>query len=173
MSVIAISDIRKGLHDWIHGVTGKTAILANQNAPRPALPYYTWSENTIAKVGEDYANNNEVVGNRDFTVSVQGFGNGVLSGLEDLRTSLGKPSVQIALRAKSIIVVDSGAVNDLTGLDDTKWVERSQCDFIFRTSAEVTTGDGIIETVEVHETIKDLDSRTIVADLITITAIGD
>ena len=171
MSAIALSDIRKGLHDWIHGVTGKTAIMANQNAPRPALPYYTWSENTISKMGEDYADATAVVGNRDFTVSIQGFGDGVLSGLEDLRTSLGKPSVQIALRAKNIIVVDSGAVTDLTGLDDTKWVERSQCDFIFRTSAEVTTGDGIIETVEVQETIRDLDNSVIKVDLITITAI--
>ena len=93
--MISLSTIKSGLYTWASTTSGLATIWSDQNAPQPDKPYLTLRIQGISSIGhdslqapEDTGATGGVIGDREFVLFVQGFGDGVLSKLDALRTSL-------------------------------------------------------------------------------------
>lgn len=168
--------VKTSLYTWADSIVNPIPVILYQpNAPRPSLPYVTLYLNSIVSIGDDYlprpdsAGDITLVGDRDFTVQVQAYGDNALTILENLRTSLQKPSVLDTLRANGIVFVNSLAINDITALLDTEWEPRGSMDVLFRIAQTDSDNLGVIETVELEEIFS--NGQSVVYDeTITITA---
>lgn len=170
-----------GTHDniikaWIDAQTGLTAVKAEQNAPQLVKPYLIFKLTTSEQVHEDYisppdsAGDSTISGNREFTIEVQGFGPGVIDKLGTLRSSRNKPTVQEMFRDANLVLVDAEPLLNITGIEDSKFVERASVDFLFRVNSEMTDNIGDIQSVQAEGTYLNPDLSTITVDLITITS---
>jgi len=173
---INIDSIYTALKSWCDTATGLTTIRAEQNGEAPNEPYFTMRIATKTRIGEDYFGSSsnmgviQIVGNRDLTVEMQGYGNGVTEKMEDLVQSLRKPSVQLTFRQAGIAIVDSEPALNITGLDGTEFEERVSCDFIFRVASVTTDEVSYIDTSVVEGTSLGPDLNTISIDTVTITS---
>lgn len=156
--MITHQQIFEKLRAWVlenAPAVGDKVILANQNAPRPALPYITVHITTTAQgehSSEGAPDDNGVAQMENelaCMVSLQAIGSDANTIMGGLRQSLEKPTVHQSLRAAGLpfIRVLSG-VNDLTEQVGTRYEERAGIDAEFRTVAVVTDTVGVIESVE-------------------------
>lgn len=155
-----LSSLREAIRVWAAGClpTDWVVIFADQNSPAPsklsppAPGYLTLRLDALLRPGfRDFYGNIQqldtdvfaasLIGDREFTVSVGGFGPGALQVLEDIRSRLDRESVLEVLRTASIAVVQSFPIQNLTGLYDTQFTERGNLDVRFRTHAEVLDQD--------------------------------
>jgi len=134
--------------------SGTVVVWAEQNAPRPALPYITLnitgSEDkewpTIGPV--DNSGNNEIINDRDFTVSIQAYGPGAYDEINSLRNSLERVTVQQTLRGGGISFISTVAdVQDRTVVIGSKFEERYGFDALFRTSVTVEDNPNFVARV--------------------------
>lgn len=161
--MIDYSKLKDALYDWASTQAGETPVIwANQNAPAPAGTFITLLINPVINIGQDYQTPPEevfgmarIIGNREFTLSIQGFGSGSFQILSDIRFSLNKWTVQHALRLEGIAIIEKLGLNDISELFDTEIEERVSLDVRFRIASpfieDLTTADdevGVIETVE-------------------------
>lgn len=180
---INFSTIKTALVTWITANTGLTyAILADQNSPQPlsssdlkTSSYAVLRIQTTAQIGEDYisppdsvSGNANISGNREITVFIEIKGYNAVSLMCQLRDSLQKPSVQATLRLSKLYYVDNFPVQDITGLDDTQYVERASMDVLFRAYTNIVDNVGVIETAEVSGIIEDQAGNTVYEETITI-----
>ena len=174
--MVSFIDIENALYAWATGVVGSTipVIWYHQNAPRPNAPYVALHLFTQRSVGVDAQlapgdqGENEIVGNRDFTLECQGVGKGSGDICELLKSSLQFLEVQEQLRAAGIAVVDWLAVQDLSELVDSRWEERNVVDFIFRFAQVSTATPGLIEHLNGEATYKSVDNVTITINTIQV-----
>lgn len=168
--------VKTNLYTWASGQSGgNPVIFANENSPRPALPYMTLFLNSLVQIGDDYVprpdgvGDLDLVGDREFTLQVQCFGGDPITLLENMRTSLQKETVLATLRANGIVFVQHNPITDITALLDTEFEPRASMDILFRIAQTDTDNHGLIETVEVQEVFSDGQS-TVYDETVTIAA---
>lgn len=101
-----------------------------------------------------------ITGSTAFTLNVQTFERNTLTDnpandpsrnaydmLTRLRASLGLPSVQTALRAQDIAVIEEGGITDLSEAEDDAFISRASMDVRMRTLSVLTEYTGYIATV--------------------------
>jgi len=150
----AFNDIRNTLYDWAFGiVTPEPVIWADQNAPRPAMPYLTLRITPSSPIGQDYQyspkpdGTGKVTGNREFTLMIQHFGAGGYDAMEALGSSLERFTIQQMLNAGSLAYVQVLPTLDISMLVDTRFEERYSKDVIFRTHVDHSDIPGFINRV--------------------------
>lgn len=159
--------ILQALKDWLadnKGNAGITVVEANQNAPRPALPYITLyvTSTPLNEHANQSAPNSagtaSIENEAAVMASVQCFGENSKSIMDGLRLSLEKVTVRQALRAAGLPYIRTlNGVNDLTEVVGTKYEPRAGMDLEFRAVMAVTDSVGVIESVEgtaTHDTGK-------------------
>lgn len=140
----------------------RAVIFADQDGPRPPLPYVTLRIETFdLPVGEDEDRVDDSDpptwrgrGNRRGSISVNAFGAGAADWLERAHLFLRAPSVKAQLTAAGIGVRPLGAPNNLSRLLDDKSQTRFQRDFAIDYVAEVSEAEaeGVVELEQVVHT---------------------
>lgn len=172
-----ITNIENKLYSWVNSETGLTTIWEHENAPRPENPYLSLFIDSFNTINQDYKympeNENDgidIKGDREFTLRINCYGNNSLQILHDLRNSLEKPSVQYFLSEEQIIFVDRLAINNITGMLNTKYEKRSVMDLLFRTSDIFTDSEiEIIDEVNSESEYYNQDRTLIYENIINIS----
>lgn len=166
-----LNEVKEQVRVWAAAnvAEGVTVVFANQNAPRPALPYVTihvtaMPEKEHASVGPPDENGDaEIVNDLAPTVSLQAFGDGARDIMSGLRRSLDKVTVLQSLRAAGLpFIRDLSGVTDLSETVGTKFEDRAGLDLEFRAAGVVTDAVGAIESVEgtaTHETGENIETN--------------
>lgn len=185
MAAINFTNIRNVIYDWIYAETGLDVIWEYGNGPQPDInegkttgdTFVSLRLGAINKIGQDFMGypaedlSTKIIGNREFTLSINVKGNNAVSICEDIRSSLEKPSVLDLLRSVGVVVAeDNAGMQNLTGLDDTIYYERGVLDIVLRTTSEVTDDVDIIESTVLTGTTKDyidaiVDEREFTIDI--------
>lgn len=176
--------IRDALIKWTIDNTGLTyAIWSDQDAPQPydddelkvSSAYVILRYSVTEQVAEDYETPppdsggvSSIVGNREFTLYVEIKGLGALSYMNTLLDSLQKPTVRAGLYDSKVIYVDNFPIQNITGLDDTRFIERASMDVRFRTESIITDTVGVIENVGITGVVEDGDGNTVYNETVKI-----
>jgi hypothetical protein len=106
-------------------VAPEVLILADQNAPRPASPYWTMKSSPRRQIGSDTYGQDvddngdiEVRGVRELTVQVQRIGDGSDAAVQSLRDDLSRITVQEACIREGVAVFNTGEVQSVPYLLD-------------------------------------------------------
>lgn len=149
------TEIKAAIYSWVNSCACRSVIWANQDAPAPARTYITLLISRIAAVGRDYvsppdsAGTSRVQGNREFTLSLQAFGDSAIQDLMDLRDSLETVSVQQALADSGLAIVEHQQIQDVTFALGSTLEPRAVFDVRFRAGSEIVDdGTGFIQIVE-------------------------
>jgi hypothetical protein len=154
-----VSAISQIVHQLISDlVTPEVLIFADQNAPRPPLPYWTIRLSTQRLVGKDsYSqgvdNNGDqaVSGVREITVQVQRLGENSVDFCADLRDSLSRTTVNETWQVEKIALYDVGDVLNIPyKLDNSQLEPRASIDLFIRFGTEILDRVGWVETVETN-----------------------
>lgn len=135
-------------------------IWSEQDSPRPKRPYGTLRFLTgPVKSGADeerVCDDGSVLtsGPRQFTLSVNIYGEESLNLMATLQDSLDLPSCREYFRGHGLSVFEELGVQNLTSLIESEYEDRSQMDIIFNYASNVEdiVDPGIIETVELEGT---------------------
>lgn len=146
------------------------AIWMHQNAPRPLVPHVTLHMKTINSKGVDafLPDTDEIVGNRNFVLMIQGFGLGAMGFMEALKTSLEKPSIQLYLTQNNLVFVDRLAINCISEVVDSRWEERAQLDLLMRFAQVDSEVLPKIEHVDIEKDFFGPDLNTITVENISV-----
>lgn len=157
--------LKPKLHALIQGAVGsETVIFADQNSPRPELPYWTIRIQSILTVGEaeyiqsDDDNSQHVVGVREATVQVQRFGEDSEIACLFLKANLRTESTQNGWFDNKIACFNIGLIANLTTkLDNANIEERAALDLFVRFGSDLLDGSsGMFNTVNMtgeYETV--------------------
>ncbi len=149
--------VKATLYTLIKALIGtETLVFADQNAPRPPLPYWTLRLAAQRAVGEDAysqgvdANGDQLVsGVREITVQVQRFGPDSDVACADLRDNLSRTTVSEAWQVEKIALYDVGDVLNVPyKLDNSQLEPRASVDLFVRFGTELLDRVGWIDTVE-------------------------
>lgn len=176
--------IEKAFYDWVVTVTSKTVIFADDNGPQPTqatppkTPYLSLRLNSLTPMGQDFwsdvngnTGNAKIAGNRRLTLAIDHFGADSFSTCETLYTSLIIPIYQQLLNAAGITQLDRFPIQNLSGLDDTRFEERARFEAWFLIASESSNINvGVIERVEADETIRTYDRSILHEDTIIVDA---
>ena len=176
--MITISTLKSKLYTSFDAITSFDIIWANQNSPRPSTNYITLLIGPFIRIGRDEIGEPDdketpgeiggatiIKGNREFTLSIQAFGEGSLQELINIQSKLEMPTIRTEFAEDNgIALIRSDAVNDLTGLIEADFEERANLDVMcrivspFDTVAEVlaTEDEGVIESINLNEEIEDM-----------------
>jgi hypothetical protein len=181
--MVTVELVENTLYDWAYAVLNPTGTLPgaiipviwfHENMPRPTKPYLAIHLSTINSKGVDYVgipNNSgiaEIVGNRDLSLLIQGFGENSMNWMEKLKTSLEKPSIQLILRVANLVFVERLGINCIAEVVDNRFEERNQMDLRFRFAQIDSDNTGLIEHANVTGTLKGPDLNTITVTHINI-----
>lgn len=150
--------LKTDLYGLIDPLLTDTLIWLDQNAPRPALPYVGMKITPYRAInydnyGDPDANGiAKITGQREFTLSIQRYGNDSVTVLQDLMNNMRKITTQDAFVVKGIAIADTAMpVTDISiALDGVKFEPRAAVDFRFRIRSEILDDVGLIETVNVQ-----------------------
>ncbi len=175
---ISFATVRTNLYNWaIANVpSGMPVIYYYPNAPRPTVDYVTLYISSVVQIGRDYIQEptsstsgiTQQVGDREFTLQVQAYGNDPLTVLENLRTSLQKGSVLASLNAVGLVYVNWFPISDITDLIDSRFEQRGTMDLLFRLANVYTDTVGNINTVVVTEQFYEPTGELLISEVITI-----
>ena len=149
--------VKATLYTLVKALIGaETLVFADQNAPRPPLPYWTLRLAAQRAVGEDAysqgvdANGDQLVsGVREITVQVQRFGPDSDVACTDLRDNLSRTTVSEAWKIEKIALYDVGDVLNVPyKLDNSQLEPRASVDLFVRFGTELLDRVGWIDTVE-------------------------
>lgn len=178
-----ISDVEGGLdwgalenaiRQWILAtglVTTEKVILAGQDGPRPAVPFFEVRLGDMEAVGaadarsEDYDSGapagqeitETVRGMREFPVFIRCFTTSAVGSssaralLSQVQTALGLPDVRDIIRAAGMTCWDTGRVQTLPAVLDTKWEGRATLTVRMYAEEHAIQKTGYIDTVEVTD----------------------
>lgn len=133
---------------------GVEAIVQDQNFPRPNNQYITILISPLSRIGRaatlrpDGAGVATIVGNREFTVYLQCYGQDSIQILSDLRDSLEKRSVISFFCENEIANAEVLLLTDLSQLLDYQYEPRGALDLLFRTASVVTENVELIQEIE-------------------------
>lgn len=138
-------------------VDGETVIFADQNAPRPSLPYWTIRVGVARRLGREHFSqgvdvnlDQTVSGVREVTVQVQRHGYESEQKAMDLRDSLFLTTVNEAWQLKKLSLYNAGDVQNIPfRLDNSQLEPRASLDLFVRFGAVLKDNVGAIETVEI------------------------
>jgi len=169
--------VRTNLYVWASSniPVGMPAIYYYPNAPRPTVDYITLYLSSIDQIGWDYVQGPlaidgiaEQVGDREFILTVQGYGGDPMTVLQNLRTSLQKQSVLDSLRVNGIVFVSWFPINDITDLVDSRFEQRATMDIRFRIADVYSDNSGVISTVELQEVLQNASGDIVYDETFTI-----
>jgi len=140
-------------------INGENIIFLDQNAPRPALPYWTIRISSQRKLGEDYYGNGVdndgdqiVSGVREATVQIQRYGKNSDESCVDLRNVLSKITVLESWQKEKIALFK---INDVLNvpyeLDNSQLEPRASLDLFVRFGTDINDNVGEIAFVETNE----------------------
>lgn len=162
---MTFTQLEKAIRDIFIGILpgSTTVIWANENGPRPELPYLLLNFATKSvKVGSRDELRNipatdtyRLYGHRHAMLSVNAYGKDALQMAEDLKNKLQLASVLDALRAQSISVLDESDTRDLSVLVDTKIEKRAQFDLTLGYTVSIDETITPIEKVELENNLVD------------------
>lgn len=150
--------LNSSLYTLLKAVIGsETVVFADQNSPRPALPYWTIKVSVQRGIGVDsYGQGVDVSGNlkvrgvREATVQVQRIGSGAVDSCTELRDNLAKVTERERWQLAKIALYDISDAQDIPfPLDNSQLEPRAVLDLFVRFGTELLDNVGIIETVEV------------------------
>ena len=141
-----------------------------QNSPHPNKPYFSLVLTSFNKIAEDAFTDisdsgiSSMVGNREFTLMILGFGDGIVEKTTQLRDLLETPAVHAQLKAGGVFPFNvDGTVQNISGLDDSENEERSSYDVLMRTDSVITDIPlGIIKIVNAEGTYEQAGKPDIV-----------
>jgi hypothetical protein len=149
---MSVTTIRAKLQEWAERETGLTFIYGRQAKPRPNIPY---GEITFvgagARVGgiDEYRLNGieqSIQGQREALVSLNIYGSNANEIMTDLIRTLDTPAVVEEFIIAGFSHFGENGPNDLTQLEDTRYLERSQATLQIRYAFENdVTGDTIYQ----------------------------
>jgi hypothetical protein len=177
MMAIDFMDVRKNLYDWAIAnlPSGVPALWLYPNAPRPTVDYISLYIASVVQIGWDYTQDPldntgvaQMVGDREFTLQVQGYGGDPITLLQNLQTSLQKQSVLDSLRAVGIVFFNWQPIADITYLIDSRYEQRASFDVMFRIANVYTDTLGVISTVVLEEIFKDPSGNIVYDESFTI-----
>lgn len=163
--------IKDTLYTLVKALVGaETLIFADQNAPRPPLPYWTLRLSAQRKIGEDAygqgvdVNGDQLVsGVREITVQVQRVGENSDALCADLRDNLSRTTVLEEWQRQKIALYDLGDVLNVPyKLDNSQLEPRASVDLFVRFGTELLDRVGVIETVNVSAGV--VTNQTLVFD---------
>lgn len=139
-------------------IGNETLIFADQNAPRPTIPYWTMRLASQRLIGRDsYSNGVDISGNqkvrgvREITVNIQRIGLDSTIVVGDLRDNLSKTTVQEAFQLQKLSLYDTTDVLNIPfKFDDSSLEPRASMDLLVRFGSELLDNVGIIETIGVE-----------------------
>lgn len=176
--MINFDTIKISLQEWIVRSTpmsDESVVFNDQAAIRPSKPYISMKLFDIINIGGDDARSliddngdADFIGNREFTLSIQSYGNGNLNNLSLLIDSLNNPNELQLLRDDSLIFVDQLLFSDIPELLETIWEERGILDLLFRTTSISNHQVGIIEGVNIKGDYKNIDGSSIAESKVVI-----
>lgn len=149
--------VKDTLYTLVKALIGaETLVFADQNAPRPQLPYWTLRLAAQRAVGEDAysqgvdANGDQLIsGVREITVQVQRFGPDSDVACADLRDNLSRTTVSETWQVQKIALYDVGDVLNVPyKLDNSQLEPRASVDLFVRFGTELLDRVGWIDTVE-------------------------
>ena len=149
--------VKATLYTLVKALIGaETLVFADQNAPRPPLPYWTIRLAAQRAVGEDAysqgvdANGDQLIsGVREVTVQVQRFGPDSDVACADLRDNLSRTTVSETWQVQKIALYDVGDVLNVPyKLDNSQLEPRASVDLFVRFGTELLDRVGWIDTVE-------------------------
>lgn len=146
------------IYDLLQPIIGGTVIFADQNAPRPALPYSTIKISSFRRVNKDhYGNPNNsgiqtVLGDRELTVSIQNLGRAdCVNFLNDVASKLQLTTNIDKFMAKKISCFNTGQALDVSAvINNTSIEKRANLDIFLRVKSSMTDNVGIIDTVNIE-----------------------
>ena len=157
--------VKATLYTLVKALIGaETLVFADQNAPRPPLPYWTIRLAAQRAVGEDaYSQGVDVNGDqlvsgvREITVQVQRFGLDSDIACADLRDNLSRTTVSEAWQLQKIALYDVGDVLNVPyKLDNSQLEPRASVDLFVRFGSKILDRVGAIEVVGItagYETV--------------------
>ncbi len=167
--MIDFDRIKVSLQEWIVRssiLEDSKVVFSEQSSPRPNKPYMTMKVSSIVDIGQDDARlpiddegNAEFIGNKEFTLSIQSFGDSALSMLSTIRDSLNSPDELQRLRDEGVIFVDQLLFDDISDLLETIWEERGQLDLLLRATSISSHQVGIIERVYLGSTYNEVENN--------------
>lgn len=142
-------------------IGAETLIFADQNAPRPPLPYWTMRITVQRAVGKDtYSQgvtalgDQTIWGTREATVTVQRIGVDSDTKCADLRDEFSKASIMESWQLAKIALYDIGDVKNISyRLDNSQLEPRASLDLFVRFGTELIDRVGIIEQIDATGTI--------------------
>lgn len=166
--MLDLAPYRKAIYDWAKLELEMEFIWADQNAHRPNKPYGTLkiipgfskigaTDNITHKLDGVF----NVAGTREFTLSLNCYGDSALERANFVSSSIEKPTVIETFSAAGLVVVRVEQVNDLSKTMDNAYETRSQIDVRFRLKTIVEDDVGIIETVEI---LNNINGETLIID---------
>ena len=174
---IDFMQVRTNLYNWaIANIpSGMPVIYLYPNSPRPTVDYVSLYISTITQIGWDWTQDplndggiSQMVGDREFTLQVQGYGGYPMTVLQNLRTSLQKQTVLDSLRVNGIVFVNWFPINDVTELVDSRYEQRASMDVLFRIADVSTDNLGVIDTVVLQEVFQNATGATVYDETFTI-----
>lgn len=161
--MILSAQSKKKIYDVIkkYAASGVTVIWEKQAEARPLKPYISLDiiagPNMIGNPDEyvDPADDKVVqTSMREFTLSVNFFGQNAFAELGKVQESLGLPTAIEMLGQEDLVFVGDNGLRDLSSLMENRYESRSQMDCVFRTTNTVKDHDTtVIETVELNNDI--------------------
>lgn len=150
--------IKTAILTWMTRETGLTCIYARQAGPRPTPPYGSiLITNPAIRIGgqdELRANGDKFsqTGLRTTILSLNIFGEGANDKMNKLRDSLDRPDVIQEFESAGLAHHGEEGPTDLTELEDTSYLERSQMDLTVSYAKNYNNLSGVmpIDSVEVE-----------------------
>lgn len=155
---------------------GETIISADQNAPRPAMPYWTWRLQSMPSVGDPHYSqgvttdgDQEVKAVVEATIAVQRFGVDSDIKCAGMRDDLRRMTVIANWQAAELAVFRIGPVQNITQkLDDAKIEARAALDIFVRFGTKLLDRVGYVATVEIDAEYPDTVAEEVI-DQIVVT----
>lgn len=176
--MIDLENIKSTIFSWLDGAVNLESnkiIFSDQDAPRPEKPYMTVKLQNFVALGHAQLSDVDgnglgtFIGDREFTVSLQTFGENAFQYLDTALSSLARPNAQTALDAGFLAFVDHLTTNDITDALESGHEERAQMDLLFRIASVSTEDVGLIEKVEAASEMKDETGTVRVSTNLTIS----
>ena len=182
--MITTEEIKTAIYTWMARESGLTCIFERQGKPRPVPPYGTiLVKNAPRRVGgidelrgyegenvdgdPDYFFNQQ--GQRVITVTLNIFGNDANATLGKVRDSIDRPDVIEEMELAGLAIQTEDEPTDLTALEDTKYLERSQIDLTVSYVMDRTTETQPILELDIELEIE-TDKETIITETFEIVS---
>lgn len=173
-----MNTLKSKLYTLIKAAIGSEALIfADQNSPRPAMPYWTMRVQSSRRLGSEHYSqgvtddgDQTVTGVREATVAIQRFGPDSDLSCQALVDTLQKTTVKETWQLQDISCYETGDVLNISTVLDKSVIEpRASVDLFVRFGAELLDRVGIIETVTTTgQTDQDIDDEDI--DIVAVAS---